>query len=554
MKDRANPFLMSSSPSRSPRYDGPELLSMFESALTLIEANVSELNRLNVFPVPDGDTGTNMYLTVRDIVSKSGPQASDSVAEISIVMAREALMGGRGNSGVILSHFFIGMAEALEGCADFGGSELARSLVSASVHAYGGVGHPREGTMLTVMRETADAVEGQDTDDLALLLGIASEAALASVARTPTLLPVLYRAGLVDAGGYGVYVMLEGMRRHVLRDAELDEQLEPPQPDMGDGNISPDFLDEIEQEEFGFCTQFLIQGEGLDKDSIMAKLLEVGASPVVIGSEEMLRIHVHTYKPDDVVEYAASLGSVSHENIQDMDEQRQRYSADRRSELAGDNSSVVAVVQGEGLAQIFREQGIENFVSGGDTMNPSVADLLRAIEDAPTDAVVMLPNNPNVALAAGQAANLSSKRVRVVPSRTVVQGIAAALEYVPEGLTLDALADSMEGRLDEVRTGEICLASRAADLGDVSVRDDQVIAMLDRQLVYAGDSVAETLTGLLDKAVTDETELVSLYWGEPIAERDAERLTELAEEKYPDIEFETVQGGQPHYHFFISIE
>ena len=188
---------MSSSPFCSPRYDGPELLSMFESALTLIEANVSELNRLNVFPVPDGDTGTNMYLTVRDIVSKSGPQASESVAETSSVMAREALMGGRGNSGVILSYFFIGMAEALEGCADFGGSELARSLVSASVHAYGGVGHPREGTMLTVMRETADAVEGQDTDDLALLLGIASEAALASVARTPTLLPVLYRQDLL---------------------------------------------------------------------------------------------------------------------------------------------------------------------------------------------------------------------------------------------------------------------------------------------------------------------------------------------------------------------
>lgn len=527
---------------------------MFESALHLIEANVSELNRLNVFPVPDGDTGTNMYLTMRDIVSKSGPLASESVADTSRVMAREALMGGRGNSGVILSHFFIGMAEALEGRADFGAGDMVRSLASASVHAYGGVGHPREGTMLTVMRETADSVEGNDTDDLSTILGTASENALASVARTPTLLPVLYRAGLVDAGGYGIYLMIEGMRRHVMQDAQLDEQLVPPQPDMGDGNISPDFLDEIEEEEFGFCTQFLLQGEGLDKDSLMAKLLEVGTSPVVIGSEEMLRVHVHTYSPDEVVGYAASLGSVSHENIQDMDEQRQRYSADRRSEIEGDDSTVVAVVQGEGLELVFREHGIENFVTGGDTMNPSVADLLKSIEDAHTDAVVMLPNNPNVALAAGQAANLSSKRVRVVQSRTVVQGIAAALEYVSEGLTLDALADSMEGRLDEVQTGEICFASRAADLGDVSVREDQVIAMLDRELVYAGDSVAETLTGLLDKAVSDETELVSLYWGEPISEQDAESLAELAEEKYPEIEFETVHGGQPHYHFFISIE
>ncbi len=545
---------MSSSQSASQRYDGPALLAMFESALSLIEANVSELNRLNVFPVPDGDTGTNMYLTVRDIVSKSGSQVSDSVSETSQVMAREALMGGRGNSGVILSHFFIGMAEALEGRADFGAGDMVRSLASASVHAYGGVGHPREGTMLTVMRETADSVEGNDTDDLSIILGTASENALASVARTPTLLPVLYRAGLVDAGGYGVYLMIEGMRRHVMRDAELDEQLVPPQPDMGDGNISPDFLDEIEEEEFGFCTQFLLQGGGLDKDSLLEKLLELGTSPVVIGSEEMLRVHVHTYKPDEVVEYASALGTVSHENIQDMDEQRQRYSADRRSEIEGDDSTVVAVVQGEGLELIFREHGIENFVTGGDTMNPSVADLLRSIEDAPTDAVVMLPNNPNVALAAGQAANLSSKRVRVVQSRTVVQGITAALEYVPEGLTLDALADSMESRLGDVRTGEIALASRDADLGNVAVEENQVIAMLDRELVFASDSIEDTLAGLLENGLAEDSELVTMYWGDLLDESDAEDMMTAIEEKFPEIEFELVHGGQPHYHFFISIE
>ena len=526
---------------------------MFESALRLLEANVAELNRLNVFPVPDGDTGTNMYLTMRDVVANSLPNASDSVGETSQVMAREALMGGRGNSGVILSHFFIGMAEALEDCDDFGGDDMVRTLASASVHAYGGVGHPREGTMLTVMRETADAVEGRD-DDLIPILDAASEAALASVARTPTLLPVLYRAGLVDAGGYGIYVILEGMRRHLLADADLDESLIPPQPDMGDGNISPDFLDEIEEEEFGFCTQFLLEGEGLRKDAIMERLLELGSSPVVIGSEDMLRIHVHTYSPDEVVQYAAGMGTVSRENIQDMDEQRQQYSSARRGELEGEDSTVVAVVQGDGLELIFRSQGIEHFVSGGDTMNPSVADLVRAIEDAPTEAVVMLPNNPNIALAAGQAANLSSKRVRVVSSRTVMQGVAAALEYAPEGMTLDGLADSMEDRLNDVRTGEICLASRDADLGEVAVEEDQVIAMLDRELVFASDSVEDTLDGLLGKALDEDSELVTMYWGEPISESDAEGMLSSLEEKFPDIEFELVHGGQPHYHFFLSIE
>ncbi len=536
-------------------YNGPALLSMFESALRLIEANVAELNRLNVFPVPDGDTGTNMYLTVSDTVSKSGARVQDSVAETSKVMAEEALDGGRGNSGVILSQFFSGMAEALEGRADFGGRDLVRSLVSASIHAYEAVGHPREGTMLTVMRETAEAVEGLDEDDMARVLSVASQAALSSVARTPTLLPMLYKAGLVDAGGYGVYVMLEGMRRHVLRDAELDELLVPPQPDMGDGNISPEFLDEIEEEEFGFCTQFLLQGEGLDKESIKARLLELGTSPVIIGSEDTLRIHVHTYNPDEVVGYAASLGSVSRENIQDMDEQRRNYSADRRTELAGEALTIVSVVQGEGLESVFRESGIEHFVSGGDTMNPSVGDLLGAINDAPTDAVLMLPNNPNVMLAAEKAADRApeSKRVRVVGSRTVIQGIAAALAYAHEDFTLDSLANSMEERLGDVRTGEICLASRDADLG-VSVEENQIIALLDRELVYGSDTIEDTLAGLLEEALDEDSELVTMYWGDLLNENDAQNMMASVEKKFPEIEFDLIYGGQPHYHLFISVE
>ncbi len=527
---------------------------MFESALRLLEANVPEINRLNVFPVPDGDTGTNMYLTLRDIVSNSEPHTVDSVAETSRVMAREALMGGRGNSGVLLSHFFMGMAEALEYSSDFGGPELASSLSSASVHAYGGIGHPQEGTILTVMRESADAAQDVASHDIASVLQTACDAALDSVARTPTMLAVLRRAGLVDSGGYGFYVILEGMRRHLTRTGELDEQLVTPQPITDDGNISAEFLDEIEDEEFGFCTQFLLQGADLDRQAIMDRMLEMCQSPVVIGNDELIRVHVHTYNPDEVIEYAEALGTVSNRNIQDMDEQRARYSSDRRAELSGDNPTAVVVVQGAGLERIFREQGIDRMVSGGDTMNPSVADLVRAIEDAPTDAVVFLPNNPNIILAAEQAALLSSKTVRVVPSRTVVQGIAAALEYLPEGRSLDQLAGSMEERLEDVHTGEICLASRAADLQGVSVEEDQVIAMLDRELVYAADTVEAALMGLLDKTLEHDPELVTLYWGDPIDSERVDGLAQSASERYPEIEFEVVHGGQPHYHLFLSIE
>ena len=537
------------------RLDGPGLLSMFESALELLEVNVPEINRLNVFPVPDGDTGINMYLTLLDVVSNTAPDVSPLVGETSRLMAEHALNGGRGNSGVLLSQFFMGMAEALEGHTDFGTEDLARSLSAASVHAYGGIGHPREGTILTVMRESSDAAHASTSDDLAGLLDVVCEAALESVARTPTLLSVLRKAGLVDSGGYGFYVMLEGARRHLRQTGDLDEMLTPPQPISMDGNISSEFLDEIEEEEFGYCTQFMISGPSLDKDSIMAMLQELGNSPVVIGTDSLVRIHVHTTEPDDVVDYGRTLGEVFKENIQNMDEQREQFSAERRAELGVEDVAVVAVVQGEGLEEVFRGFSVENFVSGGDSMNPSVGDVLRAIEDAPLENVVFLPNNPNIILAAEQAAERSSKNVRVVPSRTVVQGIMTVLNY---DLTKGSLADHAEemvNQLQTARTGEICFASRDAELDGVRVEEDQLIAMLDRRLVYADDSLEGAITGLLRIAETDEpVDLATLYWGDQMDEEQTDMLASQLQDNFPEIEFEVVYGGQPHYHLFVSLE
>ena len=537
------------------KLDGPGLLSLFESALQLLGANVPEINRLNVFPVPDGDTGINMYLTLLDVVSNTEPRVSASVAETSRAMAEEALNGGRGNSGVLLSQFFMGMAEALEGCTVCGAGDFTRSLGSASVHAYGGIGHPREGTILTVMRESAEAAENSQTDNLANLLDTVCESALDSVARTPTMLAVLHRAGLVDSGGYGFYVMLEGIRRHLRQTCDLDELLTPPQPATLDGNISAEFLEEIEEEEFGYCTQFMVSGESLDKDAIMERLIELGESPVVIGTQALIRIHVHTHDPGEIVEYGRTLGEVSKENIQNMDEQREQYSADRRAELGVEDVAVVAVVQGEGLEQVFRDFSVEHFVSGGDTMNPSVGDLLRAIEDAPMENVVFLPNNPNIILAADQAAARASKNVRVVPSRTVVQGIMTVLNY---DLTQGSLADhaaEMMNQLDKARTGEICFASRDAELDGVRVEENQLIAMLDRKLVCADDTIEGALVKLLEIANSDQTvDLATLYWGDQLDEAQVNELASSAAVRFPHAEFETINGGQPHYHLFVSIE
>jgi len=340
---------------------------MFESALRLMEANVSEINRLNVFPVPDGDTGTNMYLTVLDVVANTGRAISNSAAETARVMASAALDGGRGNSGVLLSQFFMGMSEALSRCEDFGAEDFERTLEAASVHAYGGIGHPREGTILSVMRESAEAARNARPKGLADLLDTVCAAALDSVTRTPSMPgapSALRTAGLVDSGGYGFYVMLEGIRRRLsAHDLDLDEELTPPE-----GQISDEFLDEIEEEEFGYCTQFMVEGAGLDLTDIKAKLSDLGDSPVVVGIGNRVRIHVHALDPEPVLQYGRSLGEVSKENIQNMDEQREQYSADRRAELSIEDVSVVAVVQGDGLEEVFRSYGVEDFISGGDNV------------------------------------------------------------------------------------------------------------------------------------------------------------------------------------------
>ena len=301
----------------------------------------------------------------------------------------------------------------------------------------------------------------------------------------------------------------------------------------------------------------MVSGASLDRDAIMERLIELGESPVVIGTDTLVRIHVHTYDPDEIVEYGRSLGEVSKENIQNMDEQREQYSADRRAELGIEDVSVVSVVQGEGLEQVFRDFSVESFVSGGDTMNPSVGELVRAIEDAPLENVVFLPNNPNIILAAQQAAERSSKNVHVVPSRTVVQGIMAVLNY---DLTQGSLADhaaEMENQLGMARTGEICFASRDSELDGVKVKENQLIAMLDRKLVYADDTVAGALFGLLRIADAERPiDLATLYWGDQMDEAQAEEITAAAAARFPGVEegFEALYGGQPHYHFFVSIE
>ena len=552
---------MTHHPASKTRCDGDDLRAMFAAAAELFQHNVDLLNRLNVFPVPDGDTGTNMYLTLVDTLSQDGESVNVPARDVAASMARGALWGAKGNSGVILSQFFKGLAEGLDDSEDFGPAEFAHALQLARDFAYKAVGQPREGTMLTVLRYTADAaLEAGDSTDMAALLEPVSEAARRAVALTPTMLPVLRQAGVVDAGGHGVLVILEGLRMWAAGETPLEEELSPPDAiGVGEdaGTVSDEFLEAVEEEEFGYCTQLLIEGEGLDSDGVRERMNEMARSAVVVGDVAALKVHVHAEDPGPVISFAVSLGTLSQVKIESMDEQHREFYADRREQDAPAVSeapaAIVAVARGDGIEAVFRSIGAAGILAGGDTMNPSVGQILEAVEAAPSDNVIFLPNNGNIVQAARQAAAISEKNMHVVPSTSIPQGVAALLEFNPHKPTDETAAD-MELGLSNVRTGEVCLAVRQVELNGVAVEEGQVIGILDRELVAAGDAPSDLLLALLERAEVEEGQLVTLYYGDPITEEEAEQAAAAVEDAIPGVEIETVDGGQPYYHYVVSIE
>ena len=540
------------------RFDGDDLRAMFSCATRLFEHNVEAINALNVFPVPDGDTGTNMFLTLRDVMKEAERAQSASAGEIASAMARGALMGARGNSGVILSQFFKGIALELGDKADFGAPELAAAFQSAREHAYKAVGEPVEGTLLTVISSVARAAQERSEAGATVqeVFDSVCDAAIESVALTPTMLSVLRDAGVVDAGGHGLSVILEGIRLYV-RGEEVDtKQVTPPAPvgvEVGAGTVSQEFLESTEEDLYGYCTQFLIQGQDLDPEAVREKMTSLARSTVVVGDDTMVKVHVHADDPGAIMSYAVSLGTLSQVKMDNMDEQHREYSVARRQDGRVAPLAVVAVAWGQGLEAVFADLGAARVLPAGDTMNPSIQEVLDVIESVPSDTVIFLPNNRNIVPAAEQAVQLSKKTLRVVPTTTIPQGIAALLAFNPEK-DPDENLSNMERTLTTVRTGEVCQAVRPVVLNGVTVRKDQIIGLLDRALVAAGDEPSEVLVSLVRSAGVAEGDLITLYWGQQITQDDADAARQRVEAAVPGVEVEVVPGGQPHYHYILSIE
>lgn len=551
--------------SEKARLNGDDLRAMFSAASQLFERNVQVINALNVFPVPDGDTGTNMFLTLREVMNEAEALQSASAGEIAAAMAKGALMGARGNSGVILCQFFKGLALGLEDKADFGTPELAFALQRSREHAYKAVGEPVEGTLLTVISSVAKAA--QESADAGETVQEAFEAichaARDAVALTPTMLPVLRDAGVVDAGGHGLFVILEGSRRYLSGEEADAAEIQPPTPVgvvAGTGTLSQAFLEATEEELYGYCTQFLIQGRDLNPEAVQERMTSMALSTVVVGDDAMVKVHVHAEDPGPIISYAVSLGSLSQVKIDSMDEQHRQYAVARRKEagVGEANASVapiavVAVAWGQGLEAVFTDLGAAKVMAAGDTMNPSVREILDAVENAASENVIFLPNNRNIEPAARQAIELCERTMRVVSSTTIPQGVAAMMAFNPEN-DLDQNVSDMDRMLPSVRTGEICNAVRPVEINGVSVREGQIIGCFERDLVVAGDEPTEVLVSLLRVAEVSEGDLVTLYRGDHLTHDEAEAAGKHVESAFPGAEVEVVHGGQPHYHYIVSIE
>ncbi|MBM3119381.1 MAG: DAK2 domain-containing protein [Chloroflexi bacterium] len=537
---------------------GQEFRDMFAAGSSWLEKSVPDINAINVFPVPDGDTGTNMFLTMRAVIEEADRVSDHSVSAVSKAMAQGALMGARGNSGVILSQFFRGLAKELYGKESINGNDWAMALSEASRAAYKGLSQPVEGTMLTVIRDISKAAEEAaraKPNDITFVTEAAVEAAKDSVAKTPFLLPVLLEAGVVDAGGQGVYVLLEGALRYLEGKAE---ELKYRRPQLVTADL-PATSEAVQlaaepEEAYGYCTNFLLEGYKLNPDKIRKKLESKGQSIVVVGDEATVRVHIHTYDPGSVIRYATSLGTLHQLQIQNMDDQHVGFLEMQRGRRPQLDIGVVAVAAGSGMREVFKSLGAAAIVPGGQTMNPSVQEILQAVESVPAQKIILLPNNRNIILAASQVHSLTSKEVTVIPTRTMPQGIAAIIAFNYEG-GLEENVQAMEEVIATVKTVEITKAARTTQIKGLKIKKGQAIAIVDDEdLVAAGDSITGVLFQALGKAGIKSAEVITVYFGADVEAPEAEQVNQEIRKKYPEKQVEMVSGGQPHYYYIVSLE
>ena len=534
----------------------------FAGGYAFLFANKEQVNALNVFPVPDGDTGTNMSLTmhsaIKDIAHK------DTAAQVMASVSLGALMGARGNSGVILSQLFRGFAQGVGQKEALRAQDFAEALAKGVALAYKSVMKPVEGTMLTVGRIVSEAVteEAAKNDDILAVLAYGIKKGEVALANTPNQLPVLKKAGVVDAGGQGLLFIFTGGLKNLRGDTDLvaAEAAATPKPAPTDFSAQAQSTEEIV---YGYCTEVLVKGENLKPDQVRAYLATLdGDSLLAVGDETVIKIHFHTNNPGAVLAYLVQFGSLHDIKIDNMREQHhhllhlEEAAAQHPVEVSLEDRptcGVVTVASGDGLRKIFTELGAGVVINGGQTMNPSTEDLVRAIESLPAQEVIVLPNNSNIILTAKQTKLLTQKNVEVVESKYITQGLSAMLAFFPEKTARENLAGMAEA-FSAVKSGEITYAVRDSSYDGFQIAENDILGLSEGQIKVVGQEVEAVLFDLLSEMVTTEDSLISIFYGKDYTENEADALQAMVAAKYPDLDIELHYGGQPLYYLLVSVE
>lgn len=525
--------------------NGLDLLKMLKVGSKTLEANKSGVDALNVFPVPDGDTGTNMYLTLTSAVREAEKNENENIAKVGKAVSMGSLMGARGNSGVILSQIFRGMAKEMEGKTTLDAKGVASALQAGADTAYKAVMKPVEGTILTVVREMAKAavLKAKNSDDIIAVLEDAYEAGQTTLRRTPNMLPILKEAGVVDAGGQGLLYLLKGMIK-ALKGEEEEKAYQEETVTTGQDETQEGLT-------YLYCTEVLIRGQRLDIEEIRDELEPLGDSLLVVGEEDVVKVHIHSNHPGKVLEVCLSRGKLYDIKINNMEEEVEER-LNKIKELPLAKIGVVAVSQGDGFSEILTNLGVMAIVNGGQTMNPSTEELVKAVEEVKAEKVILLPNNKNIIMAARQAAEISTKPVAVVPTTSPVQAVTAMVAFNPD-MELEEVAQDMSQEIEKVITGEVTQAVRDSQINGLQIKAGDFIGIVGDEIKVKA-ATAEDAVMLILEQMAEEGELITIFYGKDVADQEAIELKKRVEEGFSRHEVEMHKGGQPHYHYLLSVE
>lgn len=537
-------------------FDGNDLKLILRGSVELLEQSREHIDSLNVFPVPDGDTGSNMYQTLTAALKEAQLLETDHIGMVAEAAARGALVGARGNSGVILSQVLQGFAQTLSTKETASASDIAAALDNGSQSAYRAVMSPVEGTILTVVKKSAEGAANRRSVDLLRVMAAAFKSAFIALEKTPDLLPVLKQAGVVDAGGKGFVTILEGARQ-ALKSASPSAKLPALAPAADKENIfaasGSENIAAAQCIDFAYCTELILKGARLPLEAVKKVLTPHGDCLMVVGGDELLKIHIHTNHPGVVLECCLKYGSLHDLKINNMVEQSRNAVQDNGPASFNKPFGIISVGAGEGIVSIMKNLGADYVIAGGQTMNPSTGEILKAAGEVPAGKVIILPNNKNIILSAQQARELSTKEITVIPSKTIPQGISALLTLNDDD-NYDAVIKKMEEALGSVRTAEITHAIRDTVYGKMYIKKDEYIGIIDGELMTSGPALAPVLEDTLKEMIEGDSSLVTLYYGANLDRESLENLTGKLQEEFSGNEFEIQEGGQPVYDLIISVE